>query len=183
LTRWPTRDQRARVASATAAWFNPQRWSPNDLIIAIAALVLVVSLFVPWFKATVRIRGASLSGFLISPRGTASGIAVHGYLWAVFALALLQLVVLAARYAPDRRAFTLPGYRQLLVVTSGLSCVAVVVAFVMKPGTWHGGNQLGGGLYIVVGVTYGAIVALGAAIVSLGFAVAAIRDQSVTRPG
>lgn len=106
-----------------------------------------------------------------------SGIAVHGYLWVVFAVALLQFVVLAARYVPARHGFTLPGYRQLLAVTSGLSCLAVLVAFVMKPGTWYGGNELGGGFYIIVGWSYGAVAALGAAIVSLGIAVAAIRDQ------
>ncbi len=147
------------------------------MIIAMAAVVLAVSLFVPWFKATVRIRGSGVSGFLIDPPGTVSGMAVHGYLWAVFALALLQLVVLAARYAPHRAAATLPGYRQLLVVTSGLSGLAVLVAFVAKPGTWYGGNELGEGFYIVVGWSYGGVVALAAAIVSLGTAIAAIRDR------
>lgn len=38
-------------------------------------------------------------------------------------------------------------------------------------------NELGDGFYIVVGWSYGAIVALGAAIVSLGIAIAAIRDH------
>ena len=175
MTRWPPRDRRSRVVSAAAAWFSPERWSKNDMIIAVTALVLVVSLFVPWFKATVRIRGASVSGFLIDPRGTVSGIAVYGYLWVVFALALSQFVVLAVRYLPARHAFTLPGYRQLLVVTSGLSCIAVLVAFVMKPSTWFGGNDLGGGFYIVVGWSYGAVVALGTAIVSLSIAIRAIR--------
>ena len=52
------------------------------MIIALAAVVLAVSLFVPWFKATVRIRGSGVSGFLIDPPVTVSGMAVHGYLWA-----------------------------------------------------------------------------------------------------
>jgi fermentation-respiration switch protein FrsA (DUF1100 family) len=147
------------------------------MIIAIAGLVLAVSLFVPWFKATVKIRGSAVSGFLIDPRGTASGMEVHGYLWVVFALALLQLVLLVARYAPRRSAFTLPGYRHLLVITSGLSCLGVLVALVAKPRTWYGGNELGGGFYIVVSWSYGGGVALAAAIVSLGIAIAAIRDR------
>ncbi len=147
------------------------------MIIAIAALVLVVSLFVPWFKATVRIRGSAVSGFLIDPRGTASGMTVHGYLWVVFALALLQVLVLVARYAPRRSAFTLPGYRQLLVLTSGLSGIAVLVAFVAKPSTWYGGNELGDGFYIVVDWSYGGVLALAAAIVSLWTAIAAIRNR------
>jgi len=85
-------------------------------------------------------------------------------------------VVLAARYAPVRRAFGLPGDRQFLVVTSGLSCIAVLVAVLMNPATWYGGNELGGGFCIVVGWSYGAGVALGAATVLLGIAIAAVRD-------
>jgi hypothetical protein len=144
---------------------------------AVSALVLAVSVFVPWFKATVRLQGSSVSGFLIDPRGTVSGISVHGYLWAVVAVALLQFAVLAARYVPDRRGLALPGYRQVLVATSALCCVAVIVALVMKPATWAGGNQLGDGLYIVVAWDYGAFAALAAAVVSLAVAITAIRER------
>ncbi len=80
-----------------------------------------------------------------------SGLAVHAYLWAVFALALLEFVVLAARYAPGRHAFTLPGYRWILAITSGLICFAVLVAFVTKPIPWYGRIEMGGALYVVVG--------------------------------
>lgn len=178
MTRWPPRGRPARIRAATAAWFSPRRWSANDMIIAAAALVLAVSVFVPWFKATVRIKGSSASGFLIDPPGTVSGIAVHGWLWAVFALALLQFAVLAVRYVPARRALKLRGYRQLLVVTSGLSCIAVLLAFAMRPGPWYGPIDLGGTFYVVIDPSYGAIVAVGAAIVSLGVAIAAIRDKA-----
>src|SRR5262249_26494398 len=116
---------------------------------------------VPWFEATVRIRGSSVSGFLIDPKGTVSGIAVHEYLWVVFAVALVQFVVLAGRYVPDRRGFTLPRYRQFLVVTPALSCIAVLVAFAVKPTAWPGPNQLGDGFYIVVNWSCGAVAALG----------------------
>ncbi len=47
---------------------------------------------------------------------------------AISALALLELAVLAGRYGPDRRAFTVPGYRQFLVAPSAVSAVAVVSA-------------------------------------------------------
>lgn len=147
------------------------------MIIAVSALVLAVSAFMPWYKAMVRSRFAPVSGYLIQPRGTVSGIAVHAYLWAVFALALLELVVLAARYAPGRRAIALPGYQWMLTITSGLVFIAVLVAFVMKPSPWYGHIEMGGALYVVVGWTYGAVVALGAAIVSLGTAVSALRDH------
>ena len=179
LANWLSRSRRARVRAALTTWFDPQRWSPNDAIIAVSALVLVVSLFVPWFEASVRIRDSSVSGFLIDPKGTVSGIAVHAYLWVVFGVALLQFAVLAARYAPGRNGFTLPRYRQFLVATSALSCVAVAVAFAMRPTTWTGGNYLGGGFYIVVTWSYGAVVALAAAVVSLAIAASTIRDQRV----
>jgi hypothetical protein len=163
--------------AALAAWFRPGRWSANDYIIAITAVALVVSLFVPWYKATVSINGSSVTGFLIQPPGTVSGIAVHGFLWLVFGLALLQFAVLAARYFPGRRALRLPGYRQFLVVTSGLSCIAVVVGFIWRPASWFTYNPLGDGFSIFVGWSYGAVVALAAVLVSLGSAVMAIRER------
>jgi len=45
-------------------------------------------------------------------------------------------MVLAVRYAPVRRALRLSGYRQFVVVASGLGCMAVLVAVVGEPG--HG---------------------------------------------
>ena len=41
---------------------------------------------------------------------------------------------------------------------------------------WNG-LQLGDGFYIVVSWSYGAVIALSAALVSFGIAIAAIRDQ------
>jgi hypothetical protein len=177
LTRWSPRERRARIVAAAAAWFNPERWSQYDLVIAVSALVLVVSSFMPWYKATVRSRFEPVNGFLMQPRGTVSGLAVHAYLWVAFALAVLEFVVLAARYAPGRHAFALPGYRWMLAVTSGLIFIAVLMAFVAKPSPWYGHIEIGGALYVVVGWTYGAVAALAAAVVSLGIAVSALRDH------
>jgi hypothetical protein len=147
------------------------------LIVAVSALVLAVSSFMPWYRASVRSRFALMDGELIQPRGTVSGITVHAYLWVVFALALLEFVVLAARYAPGRHAFTFPGCRWILAITSGLIFIAVLVAFVAKPSPWFGPINMGGALYIVIGWTYGAVVALAAAVVSLGFAISALREH------
>jgi hypothetical protein len=176
LTGWAPGDGRVRPGFSIAAWFSPQRWSQYDMIIAVSALALAVSPFVPWFKATVRIRGSSVTGFVMDPPPPASGLAVHHYLWAVFALALLEFAVLAGRYVPDRRAFMVPGYRQLLVAMSAVSFIAVVVACVMRPGTWNNLTGLPPSFYITVGWDYGAVIALGAAVVSAGIGIAAIRD-------
>lgn len=147
-------------------------------MIALCALALAVALFVPWFKATVRIRGSSITGFVMDPPPPRSGLAAHHFLWAVLALALLELAVLAGRYVPDRRAFTVPRYRQALVALSAVSAAAVIVAGVMKPDTWNNLSGLPPNFYISVGWDYGAIVALGAAVVSAGIGIAAIRDAS-----
>jgi hypothetical protein len=176
LSEWSPRERRARIGRTAAAWFNPERWSHYDLIIAVSALVLVVSSFMPWYKATVRGRFAPVTGFLMQPRGTVSGLAVHAWLWVVFGLAALEFVVLAARYAPGRHAFALPGYRWVLAITSGLVFIAVLMAFVAKPSPWYGRIEMGGAFYVFVGWTYGAVVALAAAIVSLGIAISALRD-------
>lgn len=176
MTGWAPGDRRARPAFSVATWFSPQRWSPYDIVLAISALALAAAPFVPWFKATVRIKGSSITGFVIDPAPPKSGLAVHHYLWAVVILALLEFAVLAGRYVPDRRAFTVPGYRQLLVVLSAVSAVAVVVAGVMKPGTWNNLTGLPPNFYIAVGWDYGAVIALGAAVVSAGIGIAAIRD-------
>lgn len=155
-----------------------QRWSPYDIVIAVSALALAVSPFVPWFKATVRIKGSSITGFVINPPPPESGLAAHHFLWAVGALALLELAVLAGRYGPDRRAFTVPGYRQFLVALPAVSAVAVLVAGVMKPDTWNNLTGLPPNFSISVGWDYGAVIALGAAVVSAGIGIAAIRDAA-----
>jgi hypothetical protein len=147
------------------------------MLTAVAGLALAISIFVPWFKASLMIMGKPFNGYLIDPPGSVSGIAVHRFLWAVFGLGLLQFAVLALRYAPTRRALRLPGDRQVLIVLAGLSCAGVLVAFAMKPGPWWGGTDLGGGLTAAVNWSWGAIVGVGAALISLGLAIAAIRDR------
>jgi hypothetical protein len=179
VSYWPPQNRRVPLRSALATWFSPDRWVKTDLAIAVAAVVLAVSVFLPWFKATVEMNGGSTAGALIQPSGTVSGISIHHYLWVVLALALLQFAVLAVRYFPGR-AVRLPGYGWILLVLSALSLLVVVAGSAVKPAAWFGGLQLGDGFSIVIGWDYGAEVALGAAVVSLGIAVAAIRDRSRT---
>ena len=175
MTTWPSRDWRTRVSVVVT---SPQRWSLNDRIVAIAAAALAVSVFLPWYKAVVRLRNSALSGFLIQPKGTATGIGVHEYLWAVFGLALLQFVVLVTRYPPGRNPRTIPMYGLFLVITSAISFALALIAFVLKPSTWHGGNVLGGGLYVVVSQDYGAIAAVIAALASVLVAWTVLRDPA-----
>jgi hypothetical protein len=178
VASWQSRDRRRRTAELLGTWFSPERWSPYDLFLAFLSIVLAVSVFVPWFQVTVRLHGSDLPATLISPKPTKSGLAAHPYLWAVFALALLEFAVLAARYAPGRRAVRLPGYRRVLVAASVLIAVTVLVAFVSKPIDWDKGNPLMPEFYLVTTWADGAIVALGAALVSVGVGIAAWREPS-----
>jgi hypothetical protein len=160
------------------AWFSPERWSQYDIVIAICALALAASPFVPWYKATVRIKDSTITGFVMNPPAPKSGLVVHHYLWAVFALGLLEFAVLAGRYVPDRRAFTVPGYRQLLVALSAICFAVVLVACAMRPDTWNNLTGLPPNFSIIVGWDYGAVIALGAAFVAAGIGIAAIRETS-----
>jgi len=178
MTSWPPRGRRAGAGAFAQTWFSPSRWSPYDAIIALAAVVLAVSVFLPWYKATLTISGAdgTYTGTLFDP-GPVNGIAVHPYLWAPFALALLQFAVLAARYLPGPRALRLPGYPVLMVIASGLSAVVVLAALVMKPAVWFGNLAIGDGFSLQIRWDYGALMAVGAAVISLAVAIAAIRDE------
>jgi hypothetical protein len=178
LTSRPSYDRRARFVAYAGTWFSPARWSRNDVVVAVAAVAMAVSVFLPWFTATFKFGGgAPITGYLLNVPGTASGVSFHQYLWAVFALALLQVAVLAARYIPNRRGFALPRYRQFLAVTSGLSFAVALVASFMKPTASNSGE-----FTVVVGWSYAPVLAMGAAIVSLGIAIASIREQPVKSP-
>ena len=177
LTGWSARAARRRAGEFIAIWFSPARWSFDDIVTALAALVLAVSVFFPWFQATVQIMRTSMQGQLISPKGTISGIALHQYLWAVVALALLEFAVLATHYLPRRPPVTLPGYRQFLIVASGLNCAVVVGSLAVKPDNWRG-VKMYPPFHLVVGWGYGAAVALVAAIGTLGAAIVAYRDRA-----
>jgi hypothetical protein len=108
------------------AWFNPERWSQYDIIIAICALALAASPFVPWYKATVRIKDSAITGFVMDPPAPKSGLVVHHYLWAVFALGLLEFAVLAVPSGWARSA-----------LRAARSCAAAGPQWVLHDhGTW-----------------------------------------------
>jgi hypothetical protein len=172
--------------AAAGEWFSPQRWSVNDALMAVAAVVLAGSVLGPWFRATVKFRTSPLVGYLMEPKGSESGIEAHPFLLAVGALALVQLAVLIAQNAPDRHAVPIAGYHRLLAFLSALICVGVMAGFLWRPTTWPGISQRElGPLQLVIGWGFGSVAALAAAFVSLGIAVTAVRDRSPrngTRP-
>ena len=129
--------------------FDAARLSQADRISGGASVVLLISLFLPWFTASLGILGS----------GSESGMTAHGYLWVVFilCLAVVAFLVFSAGYAelPVR----LPAAREnLLLGVTGLNLLLVLIAFFFKPS--------GGGI-VNIGWGFGAFVGLIAAIVAV----------------
>jgi hypothetical protein len=172
-------DLRSRFAAFTRAWFNPVRWPTADRFVALAGPVLLVAVFLPWFKATLRFTTSETTGDLMDPPGSVSGVAAHEYLLVPVAVALLASAVILARHFPSRRAPRLPFHKYFLVGTSGLVFILVIVGAVVKPAAWFGQLQLEPVMYITIDWTYGAFVAVSAALISLGIAVSTLRSDGI----
>jgi hypothetical protein len=110
VLRMQTGDSRVR--------FDARRWTWAQVMAGVAALVLLISPFQPWYD--IRFRGCPGGACRADNRlGRLSGIAVHDYLWVTFAVALAVLVLLALR-ALDRAAFfQTPNDRQLVAGLAG----------------------------------------------------------------
>ncbi|MGH9047147.1 MAG: hypothetical protein ACRDVW_07515 [Acidimicrobiales bacterium] len=134
--------QAAPIAAATSSRLDRSRWSPTDLVAGAGILVLVISLFLPWF------------GVSIGPIGiTIDGLTAHGYLYLVLILALVELVYLVAIAGkPEPGGRTPVSHESLLSVINIINVILVVVGFLDKEGS--------------AGWRFGAIVALIAAVVA-----------------
>jgi hypothetical protein len=121
-------------------------WSGSDLLIGGALIVLLIALFLPWFSA---------AGFGNAGDGPSS----HGYLWAVFVLAIVALIVLVARDAIARLPGNLPSPEQMMTGATGLALLLTILGLVQKPSAYP---QLGAS----IGWSYGGFIALLAALVA-----------------
>src|SRR5947209_8733175 len=59
--------------------FDARRWTRTDRLVGGASLVVLISLFLPWFSV-------NLSGPLGGGSASASGTTAHGWLWFVFVI-------------------------------------------------------------------------------------------------
>jgi hypothetical protein len=128
--------------------FDAARLSQADRISGAASVILLISLFLPWFTASL----GSFGG------GSVSGMTAHGYLWIVFilCLAVVAFLVFGAGYAelPVR----LPvGREMVLLAATGLNLLLVLLAFFVRP------NGYG---VVNIGWGWGAFIGLIAAIVA-----------------
>jgi len=135
-------------AAMQAFSFDAARLSQADRIAGAASVVLLVSLFLPWFTASAGAFGSA----------SASGMTTHGYLWAVFLLCLgiIGFLVLGAGFA--ELPFSLPAAREsILLAATGVNLIIVLLAFFIRPDGFG---------VVSIGWAFGAFVALIAAIVA-----------------
>ncbi len=158
----PTAEATRANAAANPAGSVPQykfeasRWSTSDRITGTASVVLLISLFLPWFSAsfdevTIRV----------------SGLSAHGFLYLVLFIVIALLAYLVARAGWDKLPVTTSvAHAPVMLVASLVNLAFVVIAFIWMPS---------GGF----GWAFGAVLALIAAIVAaFPIAVPAIRSRS-----
>jgi zinc ribbon protein len=115
--------------------FDLKRLSPVDQVIGGASLILIITLFLPWF-------GISIGDY--SP--SESGFSAHGYLIVPLLTAIVLIAYLIMRAGWDDPPLQLPvAHAPLLLVGTGIQFLIVLLAFLFKPtGTdWEFGAYLG----------------------------------------
>jgi uncharacterized membrane protein len=151
-----TRDTQAFANPSPEARAARAGWSGGDLVTGCALAVLVISLFLPWFSASVQL------GATVAASGSADGPTSHGYLWLVFVLALFGLALIVARDAIDRLRVNLPSSQQMLIGTTIVAFILCLLGVISRPISTSLGLER-----MSVGWSYGGFVALAAAAVAL----------------
>jgi hypothetical protein len=127
----------------TALAFDARRWTLADRVTGGATLVLLVSLFLPWFGADVGFYSVSVDGMW------------HSYMVIdlILAVAILGYLVMRAGFGSLPPGLSVNAAGQLLAGAAGLNLLLAAASFATKPaGTnWQ----------------YGAYVGLAAAIVAV----------------
>lgn len=135
--------------------FDLKRLTRTDQIVGVASLIVLISIFLPWFSVTVRIFGESRSA-------TGSGTAAHGWLWLVFVLDLLVIAYLAMRAGWEQAPVRIPvAHAPLLIAATGLQLLLVLIAFFDMPGN----DGIPG---VSIGWAWGAFIGLLAALAAAG---------------
>jgi hypothetical protein len=142
-------------------------WTGSDLVIGTSTIVLLVALFMPWFSGTAASNGTT------QVLGSADGPRAHGYVWFVFALAIIVLIVVVARDRIGSVGGNLPSPDQMLVVATGLALLLTILAAVIKPSPAFDIVSPAGivpstlpNFAFSVGFSYGGFIALAAAVVA-----------------
>ena len=146
----------ASPAGLTAFAFDARRWTLADQLTGGATLVLLVSLFLPWFGTDAGFFNVSVDGMW------------HSYMVIdlILAVAIVGYLVLLAGFGSPPFGLSASSAGYLLAGAAGLNLLLAVVSFATKPaGTnWQ----------------YGAYVGLAAAIVAV---IAPVRSVMAARHG
>lgn len=114
--------------------FDATRWSQTDRIVAVATLVLFVSLFLAWFGAGSLLFHVTVDGLW------------HGYMYITLLVSLAILGYLAMLAGLESLPFRLPvNHQQALTVATGLNFLLTVISFLTKPSgtSWQYGAYVG----------------------------------------
>src|SRR5664280_498213 len=144
--------------SRPAFSFDVKRWSKPERITVIATLVLLISLFLPWFTYNFGLGSVSVDGLW------------HGWMYLVLLLCLGILAYFVVLAGFNEMPIKLPmADERLLLIATSINAVLSILAFVFKPG----GIGLSG-----IGWGFGAFVGLAASIVAAApLAVPAIKAR------
>lgn len=132
-TPWtPDGDARQGVsrefARTSASSFDPARLTTSDRITGVATLVLFISLFLPWFKAS-----SSFGSGAVTLSLTVDALTGHRYLYLVLIVALLTIGYLVV-HAGREAGLGLPvSHERLLSAASGINLLVVLIAVIFKP--------------------------------------------------
>lgn len=120
-------------SGSSAFNFDAKRWKRSDWIAGIASVVVLISLFLPWFNGSV---SANNDVGLAVQTASESGTGGHGWLWLVFIVALLIVAFLVLMAGFQALPFKLPlPNDQVLLIAAGVNLVLVFIAFLLKPST------------------------------------------------
>ncbi len=129
--------------------FDARRWTPRERIIGGASVILLVSLFLPWFW--IRLDGTAI--------GQVAGLQ-DSPLLIVLVVVIVIFILLVLRAGLGRIPFApSPGDRQLLAGAAWLNFLPVLVTFLVKP-------AYGGQAPTALGWQAGAFIGLAAAAVA-----------------
>jgi len=138
--------------------FDARRWTLSDKIAGGASLLVLISLFLPWFSGSI---SSDNSLGLSAATGSESGTDAHGWLWLVFIIVLAIIAYLVVVAGFQVLPFKAPlRYDQVLLAAAGVNLLLVFIAFLLKPSTYG----LAG---VSIGWSIGAFLALIAAIAAV----------------
>jgi hypothetical protein len=122
------------TSASSSFKFDSKRWSQTDRIVAIATLVLFISLFLAWFGAGIAIYNVTVDGLY------------HGYMYITLIVSLAMIVYLALVAGMDKLPFKLPlPHAQVLLFGTALNLLLTVISFLTKPSgtSWQYGAYIG----------------------------------------